>query len=153
MCWCVEGLAWHHMCTIAGLPSPTDQGVQSVPRRPCRRNNITSEARACAGLQVLPAIADVLAPSSQLILLIKPQFEAARLQARAQQIMTAGRSAAVATVLALALLTTMSDLCCHTHELCVQALLPSDAAGYASRRCSLPGCIAFFSRHQDCYCR
>ncbi len=34
--------------------------------------------------QVLPAVADVLAPSSQLILLIKPQFEAARSQARFQ---------------------------------------------------------------------
>ena len=34
----------------------------------------------CAVSQVLPAIADILAPASQLILLIKPQFEAAKSQ-------------------------------------------------------------------------
>ena len=52
----------------------------------------------CAVLQVLPAIADVLAPASQLILLIKPQFEAAKAQARVEHVLSSRYSAAATAV-------------------------------------------------------
>ena len=43
----------------------------------------TLVSKLCADVaQVLPAIADMLAPESQLIVLVKPQFEAGKSQAR-----------------------------------------------------------------------
>ena len=45
---------------------------------------MVSDPSMCAILQVLPAVADILAPASQLVLLIKPQFEATRSQARSK---------------------------------------------------------------------
>lgn len=40
---------------------------------------------AAAARQVLPAIADMLAAESQLIVLVKPQFEAGKSQARSRR--------------------------------------------------------------------
>ena len=61
------------ICTNVATGSPRTGGL----RQCLHRRHVIH-----AVMQVLPAVADILAPACQLIMLIKPQFEASRLQVR-----------------------------------------------------------------------
>jgi len=78
--WASKSKFAHTTCTGDALATVPSKGVHSQLGGPVQVSLVTLDLSFISVLKVMPAVAAVMAPGAQLVVLIKPQFEAGRAQ-------------------------------------------------------------------------